>query len=411
MPRLLLSYKDHPFIRSGYGILVKYLAPLLAKRYGVDNVLIFAPVYQRDHVGEFEGMKVLPGTSWDFGEPILLDHYRHYGCDLLIQGGDVWPLGKIPDWAAQGELIWMHHLPVDWLGLPKNVLYRLRSAHKIIPYSKYGENALRQGGLTNVGKAIWLGLNTELWKPVPWEELGSMMNLLGYEDSTYNLLIVAANQERKNIRESLEGISLFRKIHPEVPVRLYLHSHMRMERDLLADCDQLGLGDILIYPDPYIMARGGVSEQEMVKVFSCADVLLNPSLEGFGLTMTQAQAVGVPVIYLQEGPGPELIQFGVGIPPMAAITAANQMSKPIPNPAAIAKALEVIWQRKQEAGKPPRSERAIQFVQENFSWEMIAEQWYQAIDELIEERERFCWYIPAPSKELQERAKEEMTLL
>ncbi|GAJ06213.1 unnamed protein product, partial [marine sediment metagenome] len=227
---------------------------------------------------------------------------------------------------------------------------------------------------------------------------------------TFNLLIVAANQERKNIREMFEGIRLFHQVNPNVPLRLYLHTQMRRERDLYADIDELGLGEIVTYSDPYIMNMGGISEKEVVMMFNCADVLLNACLEGFGLCMTQAQACGVPVIYLLEGPGSELIVHGVGVPAIANITYPNQMTKPIPNPMAIAHALEELWDRQVKNKGPLRSEKSVQFIQKNFAWKKIAEQWFEVIDKVMEEKERLCYDVPEPSEELGERAKEEVIL-
>jgi len=411
-PRILWNAKDAPWLNSGYGIITRYLTPLLAERYGEENIIIYAPVYQKDCRTKWQGMDVVSGISFDYGENIILDHYRYYHCNMLLTIGDAWPLGIVPDLAAKDELLWIQWLPVDWLGMPKNIYNRIRYAHKLVPFSKDGEARVRQAGLPNVEPAIWLGLDTELWKPIPREDLPDVMKLVGYEYDTFNILIVAANQERKNVREQLEAIHLFRKANPQVPARLYLHSHMRGgDRDLLADCDELDLGDILVYPDPYIMTQGGAPEETMCKIFNCAGVVLNVCMEGFGLPIIQAQACGVMVVYLTEGPGPELIKAGVGTPPMAADTYPNMMTKPIPNPVAIAHALEEIWKRQVERGAPLRSEKAIKFVQENFSWQKIAAQWFEVIDRVMQDRETYCYGVPAPSEKLKERAKEEVILI
>lgn len=409
-PKILWNAKDHPKLRSGYGIIGYYLLPLLAERYGPENILIYAPVYERDAIDEWQGMKVLPGMSWDFGEDMLLEHYQRERCNILLQVGDAWPLGIIPDLAARDEIDWVHWLPVDWLGMPKNIQNRIRPAHKLVPFSKYGENALRKAGFTNVEPVIWLGLDTNLWKPMPREDLPDMMNLLGFEYNTFNLLIMAANQERKNIREQLEGVKLFCQVNLQVPLKLYIHTQMRRERDLYADIDELGIGEIITYPDPYIMKIGGIGEKEMVMMFNCANVLLNACMEGFGLAVTQAQACGVPVIYLLEGPGPELVVHGVGVPAIANITYPNQMTKPLPNPMAIAHALEELWNRQVQSKGPLRSEKAVQFVRENLDWKNIAEQWFKVIDKVMWEKERYCYSIPEPSEQLAERAKEEVVL-
>jgi len=401
-PRILFNAKDFPGFNSGYGIIGRYLLPLLGEHYGKENIIIYAPIYQRDTVTEWEGMKVLPGISWDYGENLILEHYQHERCNLLLQVGDAWPLGIVPDLASNDEILWVQWIPVDWLGMPKNIINRIRPAHKLVPFSKYGENSLRKHNFTNVEKAIWIGLNTDLWRPAPRDE--QVMELLGFGNDTFNLLIVAANQERKGIFQQLEAIRLLRQVDPDIPLRLYLHTQMRGDRDLYADVDELGIGDILVYPDPYLMKLGGIKEEEMVKIFNCADVLLNVCFEGFGISMTQAQACGVPVIYLLEGPGDELVVSGIGTTPIANVTHPNMMTTPLPNPMAIAQSLAELWKRRVLEGVPMRSEGATQFVQDNLSWGKIAEQWFEVIDKVMWERERYCMDIPSPSEELLTKA-------
>lgn len=401
-PKLLWNAKDHPNLSSGYGIIGRYLLPLFRDHYGAENVIIYAPIYKRDEVDQWEGMKVLPGLTWDYGENYLQQHYEREGCNMLLQVGDAWPLGKLPDLAIADKILWVQWLAVDWLGMPKNIINRIRPAHKLVPFSRYGEKALRKANFPNVEPAIWLGLNTDLWKPQERDK--RMMYLLGYEPDTFNLLIVGANQERKAIFEQLEAIRLLRQTNPEIPLRLYLHTQMKRDRDLYADIDELGIGDVITYPDPYIMDTGGVGEKEMVMMFNCADVLLNCAFEGFGLPMVQAQACGVPVIYLLEGTGQELVQSGVGVPPIANITFANLMTKPIPNPMAIAHALAELWKRRLENGAPLRSQKAVNFVQENLSWKKIAEQWFIVIDKVMWEREYHCYDIPPRNQELTARS-------
>ena len=174
-PKILFNPKDHPDLNSGYGIIARYLLPRLGDRYGRENIIIYTPIYQRDHISQWNGMTVVSGTEFSFGENLILDHYQTYGCNLLIQVGDAWPLGVLPDLAAQDKVLWIQWIPIDWLSMPKNILYRIKPAYKLVPFSKYGENALRRAGLPNVEKAIWLGLNLDIWKPMAREEMPDVM--------------------------------------------------------------------------------------------------------------------------------------------------------------------------------------------------------------------------------------------
>ncbi len=404
-PRILWNAKDHPELPSGYGITGKHLLPRLAKHYGPENILIYAPVYQKDMVSDWHGMKVLPGNEFTYAEAEMLNHYRHFGCNLLIQVGDAWPLGTLPDAAAADKVVWIQWLPVDWVGMPKNILYRIKPAYKLIPFSTYGENQLIKGGLPNVGKKIWLGLDTEIWKPKPREELTRVMDLLGFGYDTFNIVIVAANQERKRVRLQLEAIAIFKQANPQAKPRLYLHSNETGERDLRADLDELQLHDIVAMPDGYMLRLGGIPESEMCMIFNCADIVMNVCMEGFGYSQIQAQACGVPVMSFSEGTGSELVVTGWEIPPNAIETVANQMATPIPNQIVMAQCLTEAWILRQKTGKPMRSEKAVKFIQENFSWDIIASQWIEVIDQCMVDQVKYCMRIPTPSEELDSRSR------
>lgn len=391
---ILVNGKDDPDINSGYGIIGKHLYPRLGDYYGKENILIYAPVWTRDTVKTWQGMKVLPGNEFSYGEALVIDHYERHGCNILLQIGDCWPLGILPDLAANDRLLWVQWIPVDWLGMPANILNRIRPAHKLIPFTDYGHEALSAAGLTNVGPRIWLGLDLDIWKPIPRAELNDAMQACRFTDETFNILIVGANQQRKSIREALEAIAVFRTVHPECSPRLYLHSPLMGDRDLTADLDELGLVDIECGPDPYTLTQGGFPEDQMAKIFNCADVVINVAMEGFGLAQTQAQACGVPVICLSVGAGPELVQFGWEVSCAGKLTAAHQMTVPIPDVVSIAGALEACWAQRQEAGQPLRSEHAVKWVRQNLSWDGIAQQWIDVIDGVMEDRRRYCMDIP-----------------
>lgn len=412
-PRILWAAKDHPDLNSGYGIMGRNLLPKLADRYGKSNIFVCAPVYERDRISEWQGMTVLPGNTPDYSEDMLVQHYQRYGCNILLHVGDAAPLGILPDAAAAGKIYWVSWIAVDWLGLPKNIRYRIQNAHKLVPFSKYGEASLRNHGLTNVEPAIWIGLDTSLWRPIPMDSLGTSMARLGFsrDSDSLNILIVAANQIRKQIREQLEAISLFRKMQPSAKVCLYLHSHLVRERDIRADVDELGLSDIAVYPEPYMMATGGASESDMVKAFNCADVVLNCAMEGFGLSVTQAQSCGVPAVVMSEGGSAEVVSYGYEVQPSTGVfVAPNQMAQPLAYPPSIAQCLELLWSEKRHSGHPLRSQKAVDFVREHLSWDKIAEQWFGVLERSMAHQEQLCLRPMRPSAALDSIAREVLLL-
>lgn len=406
-PRILFNPKDNPFINSGYGIIARHLVPRLAAHYGKDSILVFAPVFQRDEIRDWNGVKILPGVSATFGEDIIYEHYVHQKCNLLLQIGDWAPLRTIPQLASENKLLWIQYAPMDFLNFPQWAFDILKCAHKIVPFTKQAEKAFKGYKLQNVSEAIWIGLDSSLWQPLDRHEYPNTMRSLGFAEDTYNILIVAANQSRKYLRETLEGIKHFIEAYPQAKTRIYMHTHVAGERRLDQDVQELGLQDIVSFPDPYDLVNGGIDESQLVVVFNCADLVMDVAMEGFGMSQTQAQACGVPVVCMSEGGGPELVKWGVEVPSYS-IDRSQALLKPVPHPAQIATGIETMYKAYLEGKR--RSDSVSQWTRENFSWDLIAEQWIKLIDQVMEEREKFSLYVPRPSEELMRRSREMVEL-
>ncbi len=407
IPRILWSAKDGPWLASGYGVMGKHLLPRFAKKYGKKNILIFAPVFQQYEIREWEGMTCLPGLKHDFGEEMIESHVQNHDVTFVLQVGDWFPLKVLPQLAAQDRVLWVQWAPMDWMAVPKDYIQGiLKPAWRVVPWNRYAQKMFQAAELPNVTEPIPLGLETSLWRHIDRSQLPESMKSLGFSEQTFNILIVGANQRRKYWQEQLEGISVFRKANPQVQVRLYFHTTTETggESDLKNACQLYGLGDIVLYPDQYVMANGGLTEEQMVRIFNCGDVVLNASHEGFGFSMAQAQAVGVPVIALDDQASTEIVSYGAHVPSMG-FDHGQQWLKPIPSPIGIAQALEHFWSKK-NLPWGENNERAIRHIQENFSWDLVASKWFALIEELMAERESHSMYIPSPSKMLRRRAND-----
>lgn len=406
-PRIMWSAKDDPRITSGYGIMGKNLLPRFAKHYGPENVLIFAPIYNRDFIQEWEGMKILPGVagSEPYSEDILLNHYQHYNCTFLLQVGDWAPLRQVPAMAAADRLLWVQWAPLDFLSWPENMTDFLSKAWRVVPWIQWAEKQFKGHDLKNVTAPIPLGIDEKVWHPYERSELGPTMRSCGFTDDTFNIVMVTANQHRKYIMEQLQGIGIFQEANPEVQVQLYYHGSAGGERDITDDLKAVGLwgkGQHR-FIDPYVTATGGATEEQMAKIFSSADVVLNTAFEGFGLSIIQAQSVGKPVICMNLGAGEELAVWGAMVPPDH-VDYRDNLQKPVATPLTIAESLTAIY-KKQAADGRTVSQMAINHVLRRFTWDKVAAQWFDLIDELMEERERLSLYIPEPSKNLRRKAR------
>lgn len=388
--------------------MARHLLPYLRDHFGAENIIICAPVFEQARTSEWEGMKVVPGVSWDYGENVLEQHYNANRCNVLLHVGDAWPLGLLPDLASAGRVFWVSWLAVDWLGMPKNILYRIREAHKLVPFTRYGYDALLRGGLDNVEPPILLGIDPNIWRPIPHATLGTAMAQVNFSYSVkaLNILIVGANQERKQLRAQLEAVSLFARTNKEAEVHLYLHSAAKGDRDLLADLDELDLVQQTRMPDPYLIINGGASEEDMAQLFNCADVVSNVCQEGFGMSVLQAQACGVDVITMTESGSYELLKAGWEVAPATGvITTPHQMAQALAYPPSIAGCLQAAWEMKQQAGRVLRHPEVAALVRSQNSWAKVAEQWIDTLDRIMMHQEHYCVSIPEPSPRLASVAK------
>ena len=71
----------------------------------------------------------------------------------------------------------------------------------------------------------------------------------------------------------------------------------------------------IVFPDRYSYYLGYPAEW-MALLYNAADVLLAASMsEGFGIPLIEAQACGTPVITTDWTSMPELVRWGVAVPP------------------------------------------------------------------------------------------------
>lgn len=405
-PRILFSAKDHPDLPSGYGIIARHLVPRLADRYGKKNVIVYAPVYGRDRVEQWHGITVLPGVDFNFGEDLVLEHYQRNNCNLFIQVGDFFVLKRIPEFASRDQILWVQWAPFDFLNFPPFMKELIRYAVKVVPFTEYAERRFRAEGLENIHRTIYPGLDLNVWHPYDRDVLPSVMSSLGFTKDTWNIVICQANQRRKYLRETFEGIRLFMESYPESHPRVYLHTQLRRggEQELDVMLAESQIESITTCVDQYVASVGGITEAQMAKIFAVADCVMDCCLEGYGYSHVQSQAVGVPCVTLVEGPGMELVKYGVSVP-VHHSDFAELLIKPVPHPLSIAQALETLYKDGRGHGAA-----GVRWVQENLSWDHIADQWCDLIDEVMLMREQYSMYIPEPGAALRRQAKKVIEL-
>jgi len=372
---------------------------------------MYSPVGTKYNIFTFGDIDVYPGVEESFGENLIDVHLNRLKKEtgkepLLLQIADCWALTRTYDLARQGKIRFIITPPVDWIQpTPQYILKKLGCAMAVVPWCRYGQDMLRREGLTNVRDFIPLGVNTDLFRPLDRSKFPETMKSLGFEEDTFNLVIISANQFlRKPFAEIFWGIKMFMDANPGVKVRLYVHSPtaVRGGYNLSDLAKYTGIDKITKTSDDYAHICGDYDEKAIVRILAMADCLLMGGLEGFGLPTIEAQAVGTPVIGLNVGATAELIKSGILVPPKGTFCTPNLLVKALPHEKGIADALQVIHDS-------PRSRwrTGIKFVRENFSWPIIIDKWVKLLEDIENELDERCELeAPKPSETLMKQSKE-----
>ncbi len=246
---------------------------------------------------ETEWGKIYPQGAHPYSLDVIDLNVAHwFGGEpgLVITLYDTWPLLDVPD------LLRKHHAyywaPVDHVPVPPKVR-AFAEDHDIIAMANFGAEQLTAAGVPPV-TTIPHAIETSIFKPTESDVRERMHLPAGAH------LTVAANANigqspvRKCWFENLLGWRIFAEKHDDA--YLYIHTALQHPRgvDLASFIKLWGLPrDRLRIVDQAAYMGGFVSQGELAKVFSAADVLLAATAgEGFGLTPLEAQACGTPAI-------------------------------------------------------------------------------------------------------------------
>lgn len=184
---------------------------------------------------------------------------------------------------------------------------------------------------------------------------------LNISDDRFVLLFGAASisDKRKGLHYLIEALHLLKQNHPDLANQLTLLVVGRIKEPLL-DLNEFT-----------VMAIGSISdENEMADYYSAADAYISPSLEdNLPNTIMESLSCGTPVIAFSSGGIPEMIihkKTGYLAEPKSAEELVNG----------------ILWLSKQP-NKQDISNHAIQFVEENYSENVVAKKYVDLYQSLL----------------------------
>jgi glycosyltransferase involved in cell wall biosynthesis len=255
---------------------------------------------------DYKGVKTYPVIQDPFGSDGFVFHTKHFNAHVAINFCDIWTINPQHLQALQNmKIAFIPYVPIDQEPVSPQVLDRLRFAHKIITFSKFGQKALEKSGFSST--MIWEGVDTEVFKPINKEECRKKF---GLPEGKFIFGMIGANKEnpsRKGWQEALEAFKLFSDKHPDSALFYQSNQNIPSGFPILDYSKHLGILDKVFHLDEYTSLIH-VGPKEVAEILNACDVLLHPSAtEGFGLISVEAMSCGTPVIVNDSTSMPEMV--------------------------------------------------------------------------------------------------------
>jgi len=153
-------------------------------------------------------------------------------------------------------------------------------------------------------EVVHWGVDTNMFSPLESNQDDSIRNRYGVPEGGKLLLAVGRLAARKGYASLLRS---FAKVNPksnEIRLVIVGRGHLRKRLEKLAT--KLGIGE-------YVIIESGMPFDELATLFRSADLVVYPSYyEGQGLIPLEAMASGTPVVTVNHGPLPEMVDDSVG---------------------------------------------------------------------------------------------------
>lgn len=279
------------------------------------------------------------------------------------------------------------YMPVDGTGQPStwSVLGKVTMP---VLMSRFGRTWMPDAPV------VWHGVDTEQFRPAKEKGYvssgGSVVNskrdakrALGYDPDGFLVVRVDRNSRRKDYASTFKALVPVMKRHTDIQV----HFHCKPTGEDGVELPQLfsrepDIADRFFVPGDH-NTRKGWTEDDLAILYNAADLFVSTSWgEGFGLTIAEAVACGVPVVAQNVssitevvGPGGKLID------PLTTITVTSGEDQWLPDVAAFTDEIEHLYSA---GGTRRKLGEAGRTHIKQFSWDEAARRFDLLLTELVE---------------------------
>lgn len=313
------------------------------------------------------------GSAWEDG----------WQAECAIVLGDVEAIRRLPAISkVPDDFPLLHYVPIEGVGLAPS-WRAVWSRMKPIAMSEFGADQLERL-LGTRPPVAYHGVDFEMFRPVSvgrpltvrdtrglhvLRSKADCKRFLGLDPKRIFLFRADRNVQRKQYPAMLRAVAPVLARHPDVD--LWMHTEEFRQ-------EGFHLSDVISHFRPDIAARmhftgwEGLPREALAALYNAADVYLSSGAEGFGLTIAEAMACGVPAVGIDYSSVPEVIgEGGIVVPISGLFDNPYGHLWATPDEPAYTEAVEslvVSKKRREELGF-----RAQLRVRRMFTWEKAAE--------------------------------------
>lgn len=277
------------------------------------------------------------------------------------------------------------NLPVEW--------QRLQKVTNMVVMSQYGKSMYPSARL------VYHGVDTEQFWPVSERPIVTSTGIecrtkqdckeaFGFDKDGFLILRVDKNSGRKDFGATFKAVVPVMKRHEDIQVHFHTQSkQMQSGVDL----------EVLIQREPDIAAKRwflpgmtdswiGWDQVDLNALYNAADLFVSTSRgEGYGLTLVESLACGVPVIAQNVSAIPEVVgPGGLLIEPQRLITVPSGEDIWLSDIEAFSDAIEFLYSNPERRAE--LSEAGVKHVRDLFSWDEATKQfdlYIRALEESV----------------------------
>jgi glycosyltransferase involved in cell wall biosynthesis len=281
------------------------------------------------------------------------------------------------------------YLPVDGTNQPPSWFELLSKVTNPVAMSKWGQRAIPGA------KLVYHGVDTDLFWPVSADRpittsVGNVVTskaeckqAFGYSPDSFLVLRIDSNSGRKDYPRSWKALLPVMHRHKDIIVHFHcaaLDPQSGIDMRAMFSRDE-ATRERFFLPDNF-NTFDGWSQEDMNALYNAADLFVSTSRgEGFGLTLAEAAACGVPIIAQNVSAIPEVVgPGGVLLEPKGLITVPSGQDLWLANVPAFTKAIESLYLN--DGKRRALGDAGRAHVEATFSWDFAAARFNEYVEAL-----------------------------